>query len=312
MIIDVTEVKRLVSEGLVSEKTFSDYPDLRMYKYKNKVFYKNLWNTSEMLKECRGLVLDSQGNVVALPFKKVFNYKENGTTIRKSSVVKVVEKKNGFFAACSLYNGEVLVSTTGSLDSKFTQYAKEVLNLDAVRDSLIALQDDMGWKGTMMFEICHERDPHIVEEELGAYLIGFRLHGSGLLVPEEVLDRMQFATDTVYGFDTFLRPHHFYTTFGNVLKNLKDCTNEGYMVYKKNSEKALKLKSPHYLTKKFLMRMSDKKVEWMFYDVEECKKSLDEEFYSIVDYITNKYSKDEWSYFTDHDRRIIMDGYFGG
>ena len=312
MLIDTKEIQKLVRDGLVSEKTFSDYPDLRMYKYKNKVFFKNLWNESEMLTECRGLVLDTSGNIVALPFKKVFNYKENGTTIRKNSVVKTVEKKNGFFAACSLYNDEVLVSTTGSLDSDFTQYAKEMLNLDAVRDGLIALQHEMGWKGTMMFEICHPKDPHIVEEELGAYLIGFRLHGSGMLVPEEILDRMAIASNTVYGEGTFLRPHHFYTTFGNVLKHLKGCKDEGYMVYKKGSEKALKLKSPHYLSKKFIMRMGEGKIRQMFHDKEAFKKSIDEEFYEIVDYITRKYEPTTWFQMTDQDRRQVIEKYFGG
>lgn len=312
MLIDTKEIQKLVRDGLVSEKTFSDYPDLRMYKYKNKVFFKNLWNESEMLTECRGLVLDASGNIVALPFKKVFNYKENGTTIRKNSVVKTVEKKNGFFAACSLYKDEVLVSTTGSLDSDFTQYAKEMLNLDAVRDGLIALQHEMDWKGTMMFEICHPKDPHIVEEELGAYLIGFRLHGSGMLVPEEILDRMAIASNTVYGEGTFLRPHHFYTTFGNVLKHLKGCKDEGYMVYKKGSEKALKLKSPHYLSKKFIMRMGEGKIQQMFHDKEAFKKSIDEEFYEIVDYITCKYEPTTWFQMKDQDRRQVIEKYFGG
>jgi len=310
MLIDIKEIQKLVRDGLVSEKTFSDYPDLRMYKYKNKVFFKNLWNESEMLRECRGLVLDTSGNIVALPFKKVFNYKENGTTIRKNSVVKTVEKKNGFFAACSLYKDEVLVSTTGSLDSDFTQYAKEMLNLDAVRDGLIALQHEMGWKGTMMFEICHPKDPHIVEEEFGAYLIGFRLHGSGMLVPEEILDRMAIASNTVYGEGTFLRPHHFYTTFGNVLKHLKGCKDEGYMVYKKGSEKALKLKSPHYLSKKFIMRMGEGKIGAMFKNTESFVKGLDEELVGIVYFITNNFDLESWSSLNDQQRRKEIEQFF--
>lgn len=312
MLIDTKEIRKLVREGLVSEKTFSDYPDLRMYKYKNKVFYKNLWNESDMLPECRGLVLDTSGNIVTLPFKKVFNYKENGTTIRKSSVVKVVEKKNGFFAACSLYKGEVLVSTTGSLDSDFTRYAKEVLNLEAVRDSLIALEHEMGWKGTMMFEIVHEDDPHIVQEALGAWLIGFRLHSSGMLVPEEILDRMAVASNSVYGEGAFLRPNHFYTTFGSALKRLRVCEGEGYMVYKKGSRKALKLKSPYYLTKKFLMRMGEGKVDLLFDDTDELKKSIDEEFYGLLDWITKTFTKDQWKSRTDQSRRQAIEGYFYG
>jgi hypothetical protein len=226
--------------------------------------------------------------------------------------VKVVEKKNGFFAACSLYKGEVLISTTGSLDSSFVQYAKEMLNLDAVRDSLVALEHEMGWKGTMMFEICHPKDPHIVEEEFGAYLIGFRLHGSGVLVPEEILDRMSFASNSVYGEGTVLRPNHFYATFKTVLKKLKTCEKEGYMVYKKGSNKALKLKSPHYLSKKFLMRMGAGKLKTMFENPEQVKKSIDEEFFCAVDYIVNNFDENEWLALRDQERKKVIDKFFGG
>lgn len=311
-LLDVAGIKQLVSEGLVSEKVFSDYPDLRMYKYKNKVFYKNLWNTDDNLLECRGLVLDLQGNIVSLPFRKVFNYKENGTKIPKNSVVKVVEKKNGFFAAASLYNGEVLISTTGSLDSDFTKLAKDKLNLESVKAGLLGMDEGLNMKGTMMFEICHEDDPHIVEEEFGAYLIGFRVHESGLTVPEEILDRLTYACNYEAGEDFLMRPHHFYTTFKNTLKKIKGCKNEGYMVYKKGSSKCLKLKSPHYLTKKFLMRMGPSKVDMLFEDTEKLKETVDEEFYDVIDYISKVFEKEQWLSLKDQERRNMIEGYFYG
>lgn len=304
--------KGLVDSGLVNEKTFSDYPDLRMYKYKNKVFYKGLWNVHPDITECRGLVLDTSGNVVVLPFKKVFNYKENGTKFPKNSVVKLVEKKNGFFAAASLYNNEVLVSTTGSLDSPFTKMAKEMLDLESVEQGLKGMDEALAMKGTMMFEICHKNDPHIVKEDHGVYLIGFRVHNSGLLVPEEVLDRIAYACNAESGKEWMFRPNHEYCTFKQALKKVKDCRHEGYMVYKKGSRKVLKLKSPHYLTKKFLMRMSDSKVEFMFDNREKFKETIDEEFYDVVNFVTNRYSLHNWTSKTDQERRKIIEHYFGG
>lgn len=312
MLIDTQEIRRLVKDGLVSEKIFSDYPDLRMYKYKNKVFFKNLWNTSNMLTECRGLVLDKSGNVVVLPFEKVFNYKENGTKISKSSVVKIVEKKNGFFAAASAYDGDVLVSTTGSLDSPFTKMAREMLDIDSVKAGLVGMSESLGLKGTMMFEICHPDDPHIVAEESGVYLIGFRCHDSGLLLSEEVLDRLAYACNMEAGKTVLMRPNHSYCTFRQALKKVKDCKHEGYMVYKKGSTKALKLKSPHYLTKKFLMRMSEKKSYDMIYETEKFKESIDEEFYGVVDYIAKSFLHSMWVRKTDQERREIIEKYFGG
>lgn len=308
------DVKGLMDTGLVSEKIFADYPDLRMYKYKHKVFYKALWDSHPDIVECRGLVLDKQGNVVVLPFRKVFNYGENGSKIRKSAVVKLVEKRNGFFAACSLYNGEVIVSTTGSLDSPFTALAKSKLDLSAVKESLQSMEEGYQMKGTMMFEICHEDDPHIVPETIGAYLIGYRVHESGLLVPEEVLDRMANAYNyvTYDGRSKIMRPEHTYCTFRQALKKLKTCKHEGYMAYQKNSNKCVKLKSPHYLTKKFLMRMNKSRAEFMFCKTEEFMESIDEEFIDVVTTINRAFSLDEWVGFTDQQRRNLIEGYFYG
>lgn len=309
MLIDTKEIKHLVNSGFVSEKKFNEYPDLRMYKYKNKVFYKNLWNTSPMLTECRGLVLDTKGNVVVLPFEKVFNYKENGKTIRKDAIVKAVEKKNGFFAAASLYQGKVLVSTTGSLDSDFTKMAKTVLPEDAIKSLLIGMKEALGFVGTALFEICHKDDPHIIEEDIGAYLIGFRVHSSGLLVSEEILDRMAYATNVEAGTGVLLRPQHTYCTFKQLLKKVKGCAHEGYMAYQKDSNKVVKLKSPHYLSKKFLMRMGDTRIHQMYANAEEVKKTIDEEFYGVVDYVLT-YPKDFWLSASDQHRRKVIEEYF--
>ena len=72
----------------------------------------------------------------------------------------------------------------------------------------------------------------------------------------------------------------------------------------------LKIKSTHYLTKKFLMRMGANKVEYMFENTKLFKESLDEEFQSIVDFITQGWSKEVWVGYTDQQRRIRIEDYF--
>jgi hypothetical protein len=64
------------------------------------------------------------------------------------------KKCNGFMAALS----GSLVTTTGSFDSDFTRMASEYVS-------------DVGIKETLLFEICHPNDPHIIPEKAGAYLI---------------------------------------------------------------------------------------------------------------------------------------------
>jgi hypothetical protein len=205
-------------------------------------------------------------------------------------------KINGFMAAVTRYKGEILVSTTGSLDSDFVGYAKdklEVLDLGHVKAGY-----------TFLFEICHEIDPHIIEETLGAWLIGCRNHDTGEMASEASLDSAASQMGA-------LRPEVFRGTFGELWEQVKTCKHEGWMVIDAATrETVMKIKSPHYLSKKFLMRMGDKKVDQMFGNKDEFIKTLDEEFYGIFEYITTKWGKESWKLVKEADRRAVIEKYF--
>lgn len=176
----------LVDKGLVTSRYYPDL-GLKIYKYARKVFYNNLWHLSPRLLECRGIVVGNEGNVVAWPFTKVFNLGENSTNLPDNKLVTAVEKKNGFLGVVSSHKGELLFSTTGSLDSPYCNLAKETIqeqcgNLDLIKK--VMGHENM----TFMFEICHPSDPHIVQEDHGAYLIGCRYNDSGIMLPEAALD----------------------------------------------------------------------------------------------------------------------------
>ena len=110
------------------------------------------WN--DILEECRGLVVDADYNTIVHPFTKIYNRGERGTDVDRDDMVTIVRKVNGFMAAVTVVNGEVVVSTTGSLDSDFVQYAKDKLgDLE---------QFKLQGRYTYIFEIAHEEDPHII------------------------------------------------------------------------------------------------------------------------------------------------------
>ena len=52
--------------------------DLTIWNYSPKVQYEKLWD--DITLQCRGLVTDNEGNVVARPFKKFFNIEEGKHT----------------------------------------------------------------------------------------------------------------------------------------------------------------------------------------------------------------------------------------
>ena len=285
----------LVERGLVHKKTYTEgkYAGLSVFKYSRKVFYDNLWSLDDRLLEARGVVLDSDGNVVVWPFRKVFNYQENGTTIGEEQLCSVVRKVNGFLGCVTKTEKYgTLYSTTGTLDSDFAKLvAKHVDDSQLVTGV------------TYLFEICDENDPHIVHENVGAYLIGIRFLNTGGMVSEKALD----SVAEVRGFK---RPEVTTTTFANVLQMSRTVQHEGFMVY--SGKTALKIKSKHYLAKKFLMRMSDGKVDGMFTNPNIVKQTIDEEFYDIVDYITTHFMQEVWQEMSDQQRRQIIEGYFNG
>ena len=156
---------------LITRKESARYPGLFVKKYTKRVFYDNLWDRDEELLESRGHVETADGKIVIKPFTKIFNHHENGTNIDRDEQCVAICKVNGFMA-CATYVAEVddvVISTTGSLDSDFVKMAEE--HLASVK-SWIKLNGSV--LTTYMFEIVDPRDPHIIQEEPGAYLIGCR------------------------------------------------------------------------------------------------------------------------------------------
>lgn len=294
----------LIAQGLVKQKRYEN--GLSVFKYARKVFYEALWNTDPLLLEARGMVMDDEGNKVIWPFTKVFNYGENGAGSELTPETRVVapRKVNGFMAACRYWNGELIVSTTGSLDSDFATLARS--HIEKLDQEVL---EDIADGFTLIFEICDPSDPHIVEEEAGAYLIGMRnmielsAH-YGKMVPEAVLSGTSIALGAK-------RPEVFRGTFGDLWEQVKTCKHEGWMVIDAMTrETVMKIKSPHYLSKKFLMRMGQKKVTAMFEDKEEFLKTIDEEFYPVVHYITRWWNEENWKNASEADRRAVIEKYF--
>lgn len=252
---------------------------LRVLKYKNKVFYKDLW-TPEIC-ECRGTVVDDSEpgklKVIQRPFTKIFNLHERGRRIHRDTIVTAPRKINGFMAALTWWNDQPLVSTTGSCDSDFADMATAML---AETDAFNMAREFNGGV-TWLFEIVHPNDPHIYPEEIGCYLIGARRtewDAKQHFLHEYQLDRIAEGTG-------LMRPEWFRMPFGQVVQMNKRVDHEGFVCWTDDGYE-LKLKSPRYLTSKFLARIrGDKLVEAIETDPDKLKLRIDEEFFPLVDHI---------------------------
>jgi len=287
-----TALQKLVADGMATVKVDKS-TGLQLFKYAKKVFYDGLWNASEALTRARGHVYDIAGNLVSNPFDKIFNYKEQdvGLDVADNTPIRAVEKVNGFLGVISphpMRKGELLIHTTGSFDSDFAGYIRDMLSRD-VRANLLKFFSR--YPMTCMFEVVHPDDPHVIpytEDDHGLYLIGARhIEVGSRLLTEETLDTIAQSLGV-------RRPPHFETTFEALREMNRDCRHEGFMVRALDERETtlFKLKSPFYLTTKFMARMKDGNWKHLYSKPEDFKKKLDEEFFPLVDLVRNSIALD--------------------
>ena len=279
--MDKNELKKFVDENpnLVSMKPAGE--GIYVLKYKKRVFYDNLWN--DFLEECRGTIVDADFNVVSRPFTKIYNYgiEAKAPVLDDNTPVTAYRKVNGFMVAMTWYKDDVLVSTTGSTDSDYVGYAKEMM---------LTHQPWSGWQRelrqavgmTLMFECVHPLDPHIIPEQAGMYFLGVRENSW-----DSKID--MFGTANSNWSRSYALSHlkcgyaeAIECTVGELVALSKTVRHEGFVFYTEDGTSS-KIKSPYYLTSKWVARnpRTDKLVNMQA----DIKHNLDEEYYPLVDAI---------------------------
>jgi len=92
------------TDGLLHKQTHPTL-DLTIWNYSPKVQYERLWD--EITLQCRGLVTNSKGDVVARPFKKFFNYEEHKPEDLPNESFEVYEKMDGSLGILFYYEYEL-------------------------------------------------------------------------------------------------------------------------------------------------------------------------------------------------------------
>ena len=94
---------------------------LLIYNYSRTTQFSGIWD--DITLNCRGLVLDLEGNVIAKPFPKFFNYEEHTAENSKLPPIpnenfEVYEKMDGSLGIFFYYGGEWHMATRGSFTSE--------------------------------------------------------------------------------------------------------------------------------------------------------------------------------------------------
>lgn len=301
-------LKEFVQENpkLVTRKESKYYPGLFVLKYTKKVFFDALWNKSPHLLDCRGQVVDDEYNPVVIPFTKIFNYQENGagSTWNDNNYVLATKKINGFMAAVTNHKGNIIISTTGSLDSDFVDYAREYLH---------GITPEMCFEHmTYMFEIVHPDDPHIIKEKNGAYLLAVVSHESKfhLYKFDDETIVMEKAISDFSKLGIFCEEEETVCwRFGDLLEHIKTIQHEGYVIVNPLNNETVKIKSPYYLFNKFLARVGTRKlIDGIKHGT--IKQRIDEEYYDILEKVID-FSVDKFSELTEQERLLTLQTWIG-
>jgi RNA ligase len=141
---DLSILNDYIDRGLVIKQDHPNLP-LSIYNYSRECQYSGKWD--DITLNCRGLVLDNDGNVIAKPFPKFFNYEELKPEDIPNENFEVYEKMDGSCIICFYYNNEWMCATRGSFISEQAVKASELLKNNPI--------EKLNKNNTYIFEIIY-------------------------------------------------------------------------------------------------------------------------------------------------------------
>ena len=243
---------------------------LSIWNYTPEVQYGQLWDKVTL--QCRGLVTDNNGDVVAYPFKKFFNIEENRHTPTEN--FEVYEKMDGSLGILFFYEGKWVVATRGSFTSPQSVKARELLDTKYNLESI-----PKGY--TTLFEIIYPENRVVVdygdEEKLVVLGMTNRFNGKELDYESLVNMHSESGIPVVKRYDGIKD----YST----LKGMIESNAEGFVVKFSNGDR-MKIKGEEYLRLHKIMTNVSTTGVWELLsnggDINEFLKDVPDEFYKKV------------------------------
>lgn len=100
----LSTLEKYYKDGLLLKQTHPNL-DLTIWNYSPRVQYERLWD--DVTVQCRGLVTNSKGEIVARPFKKFYNYEEHKPEDIPNEEYVVYEKMDGSLGILFYYEYEL-------------------------------------------------------------------------------------------------------------------------------------------------------------------------------------------------------------
>jgi len=251
--LNLNTIQKLIDDKVVIFQFHPILP-LKIYKYSHSCTYIRNWN--EYTLQLRGMVLDDKGNIVSRPFSKFFNnrdedFDEIGNRIPKNFPYEIFEKLDGSLIQIFNYQGQRIITSSGSFTSEMVYKTEEMLNSKYPK-----VKFENGF--TYLFEIIYPENKIVVDYGNTEKLI--------LLAINEI------NTDMELSYDLFIKPFAILNGLDIVKKvadkklpdlffeqkHLEFENKEGYIVKFANGYR-VKIKFNSYMKiQKTIMRLSDK------------------------------------------------------
>jgi len=217
-LLDTGRLARLVEEGYIVQNPHPTLP-LRILNYSHKCMFENKWSYEACV--CRGLIVDTEGNVVSRPFPKFFNIGQKGPYIyrdgdqrlvrdevydaafllRKSeawkSPITITRKLDGWLGILWHYGGQWGIASRGSFESPGAAYATQRFQ-KFVKYTAV---DDIPPGITLLFEIISRETKVVVPYAFeGLVMLAAVDNGTGEEYPYDDLQALyrrlnQYAVD---------------------------------------------------------------------------------------------------------------------
>ena len=133
--IDWKVLDTYIKKDLIIANKHPEY-DIWILNYSKTTQFTKAWDLYTL--NCRGLIIDINGNIVSRCLPKFFNYEEhNPSEINMSQEFEVYEKMDGSYISLFIYNNEWIFSSRGSFTSDQAVLAKKVFNLKYLNNVLL-------------------------------------------------------------------------------------------------------------------------------------------------------------------------------
>lgn len=263
--MDKKLLQKMIDERFVS-KTKHPSSDIFIYNYTAKTQYDWVWN--EVTKQCRGLIMDGDNNIIAKPFEKFFSIEQLERTEETipNQPFEVFEKLDGSLGVLYWINETPFIATRGSFISEQAKKATEILH-----SKYKHIWKNLDKNKTYLFEIIYPDNRIVVDYGLVEDI--FLLTTIDLHTKQESLPKIGFPVIQKYDGINDL----------DILKTKEKPNNEGFVVRFENNFR-LKVKFEEY---KRLHRIVTQVSNVIIWEYLKEKRPFDELFERVPDEFYN-------------------------